>query len=85
MPDAKRHDSWKWDMITEQIAIVDKMDFQLANSKIGMIEVRISQYSLKDSQKIFNIVFREGRKIDCSRNFVCKSVEYICIIRLRRL
>ena len=27
-------------MITERMLIVDKMDFQLANSKIGMIEVK---------------------------------------------
>lgn len=51
----------KWDMITERMLIVDKMDFQLANSKIGMIEVK--NLSPSDSQKIFNIINSEGEKL----------------------
>ncbi|MFR7477074.1 DUF262 domain-containing protein [Frisingicoccus sp.] len=51
----------KWDMIKERMLIVDKMDFQLSNSKIGMIEVK--NLSPSDSQKIFNIINSEGEKL----------------------
>lgn len=51
----------KWMAIKERILIVEKIDCQLSNSKIGMIEVK--NLSPSDSQKIFNIINSEGEKL----------------------
>ena len=50
-----------WNSIMERILIVDKIDSMLANSKIGMIEVK--NLNPSDSQKIFNIINSKRKKL----------------------